>query len=281
MKKTAYIFLIAALFLTVRVSAETKDLLILHTNDTHSCILPLSTELKDTMQAGRGGYLRRIEMLKQERAKNPKLLLIDSGDFSQGSPYYNEYKGDLEIDLMNEMRYDVSVVGNHEFDFGVENLARLVKRANFPILCANYDFTGTACEGLIKPYTIIKRDGVKIGLIGLSPHLEGLVAANTRVGVGYNDPIEAAVKWETYLKENEKCDVIIIVSHLGWGDFADMDKYLISKTRYTDLVLGGHTHSYFKDIKWVMNANDVPVPDDQNGKNAIFVGKIKLTLESE
>jgi len=258
------------------VDAKKKQLVILHTNDTHSCIVPLSQHLADTMQAGRGGYLRRIEMIKQERKKNPKLLLIDSGDFSQGSPYYSMFKGDVEIDLMNEMKYDAATIGNHEFDFGVENMARIFRRAKFPIVCANYDFTGTACEGIVKPYTIVRRNGLKIGIFGLSPKLEGLVMAKTCKGVTYSDPIAVAQRWADYLRNDERCDLVVCISHLGWGSLPAQDQDLISKTRNIDIVLGGHSHSYLKELRWVDNADGKPVPVDQNGKNAIFVGKIVM-----
>lgn len=169
------LLLALSLFAFMPLLAQDKQLLILHTNDTHSCILPLKETLADTTIAGRGGYLRRVALVKEERAREPELLLFDSGDFSQGSPYYSIFKGDVEIDLMNRMHYDAATIGNHEFDFGMENMARLFRRANFPIVCANYDFTGTPCEGLVKPYVIIKRKGVKIGVFGLAPELDGLV----------------------------------------------------------------------------------------------------------
>ena len=147
-----------ALFTLLPLTASAqKQLLILHTNDTHSTILPLNPNIEDTMRAGRGGFIRRIAMIKEQRAIDPELLLIDSGDFSQGSGYYTMFKGDVEVGLMNQMGYDCATIGNHEFDFKVDNMARIFKMANFPIICANYDFTGTPCEGLVKPYIIIKR----------------------------------------------------------------------------------------------------------------------------
>ena len=156
--------LLGCLFLLVLPSFAQKHLEILHTNDTHSCIMPLSKNLADTMLANRGGYIRRISMLKEERKKNPYILLFDSGDFSQGSPYYTLYKGDVEIGLMNQMGYDAVTIGNHEFDFGLENMARLFKKANFPIICSNYDFTGTPLQDIVKPYIILRRNGIKIGV---------------------------------------------------------------------------------------------------------------------
>ena len=159
------------------IMAKQKRLVILHTNDTHSTILPVSNQLPDTVKAGRGGFLRRIAMLKEERQKNPDLLLFDSGDFSQGSAYYTMFKGDVEVGLMNMMGYDAATIGNHEFDFGLDNMARIFRMATFPIVCTNYDFTGTPCEGLVKPYVILKRNGVKIGVFALAPKMEGLVSA--------------------------------------------------------------------------------------------------------
>lgn len=174
-----------ALAITATAAAKGKSLLILHTNDTHSCILPLNPNLADTMLAGRGGFMRRAAMINEQRKHDKKLLLLDSGDFSQGSPYYTMFKGDVEIELMNLMGYDAATIGNHEFDFGLENMARIFRKVKFPIVCANYDFTGTPVEGLVKPYVIIKRKGVKIGIFGLSPKLDGLVMASTCAGVKY------------------------------------------------------------------------------------------------
>ena len=137
----------------MEASAKGKRIVILHTNDTHSCVYPLNSNLADTMLAGRGGFVRRAVMVKAERKKNPALLLLDSGDFSQGSSYYTLFKGDVEVGLMNMMGYDAAAIGNHEFDFGLDNMARLFKKAEFPIVCANYDFTGTVLEGVVKPYS--------------------------------------------------------------------------------------------------------------------------------
>ena len=87
-----------------------KQLVILHTNDTHSAILPINEQLPDTMKAGRGGFLRRIAMLKEERAKHPDLLYFDSGDFFQGSAYFTMFKGDVEVGLMNQMGLDATTI---------------------------------------------------------------------------------------------------------------------------------------------------------------------------
>ena len=275
--KRIYILITVFCVCILSVSAQRK-LMILHTNDTHSCIMPLNTSLTDTMLAGRGGFLRRVAMIKEERKKHPDLLLFDSGDFSQGSPYYTLFKGDVEIGLMNEMGYDASTVGNHEFDFGMENMARIFKKAKFPILCANYDFTGTPLEGVVKPYTIIHRNGLKIGVFGIDPKLEGLVLTKMYKTVKYLDPADTALKVATMLKKKMKCDVVICISHLGWGIGGDDDQKMIEGSRHIDLVLGGHSHTFFEKLRYANDLDGKPVPDDQNGKNAVYVGKIVLTV---
>lgn len=280
LRKTVVLYMLL-LFTAVGAYAQ-KHLEVLHTNDTHSCIMPLNPNLADTAVAGRGGFLRRVAMIKEERAKNPDLLLIDSGDFSQGSPFYTMFKGDVEVGLMNLMGYDAVTIGNHEFDFGLENMARIFKMAKFPVVCANYDFTGTCVEGLVKPYVIIKRNGLKIGLFGLSPQLEGLVDLSKCKGVTYLDPIEVGNRVAAELKHDKKCDVVICVSHLGWLRPDEMgDQKLLASSKDIDLVLGGHSHSYFKALRYVNNADGKAVPVDQNGKNAMYVGKLTLSFDKK
>lgn len=275
------IFVAACLCLATLTAAAQKTLEILHTNDTHSCILPLNPNLQDTLVAGRGGFVRRVAMINQEREKNPDLLLFDSGDFSQGSSYYSMFKGDVEVGLMNMMRYDAATIGNHEFDFGMENMARLFRMADFPIVCANYDFTGTCVEGLVKPYVVIRRNGVKIGVFGLSPKMRGLVSDKNCVGVKYLDPVKAAQKTADLLKNKEKCDLVVCISHLGWNIGGDDDVLMMKNTRNIDIVLGGHSHSYFKQEKWVKNLDGVSVPNDQNGKSGIFVGRLEVEMKKK
>ena len=280
LRKTVVLYMLL-LFTAVGAYAQ-KHLEVLHTNDTHSCIMPLNPNLADTAVAGRGGFLRRVAMIKEERAKNPDLLLIDSGDFSQGSPFYTMFKGDVEVGLMNLMGYDAVTIGNHEFDFGLENMARIFKMAKFPVVCANYDFTGTCVGGLVKPYVIIKRNGLKIGLFGLSPQLEGLVDLSKCKGVTYLDPVEVGNRVAAELKHDKKCDVVICVSHLGWLRPDEMgDQKLLASSKDIDLVLGGHSHSYFKALRYVNNADGKAVPVDQNGKNAMYVGKLTLSFDKK
>ena len=256
-----------------------KQLTILHTNDTHSCILPLNPNLADTTLAGRGGFLRRIALLQEERQKDPELLYFDSGDFSQGSSYYTMFEGDVEIGLMNEMGIDASTIGNHEFDFGLENMVRLFRMANFPIVCSNYDFADTELKDIVKPYVIIKRKGMKIGVFALCPPMEGLVSAKNYGPLRFLDPVETATKMVSLLKGRKKCDLVVCISHLGWKTTAYPDQRFIENTSGIDLVLGGHSHTYFDKLEYVGNKAGQLVPVDQNGKHGAFIGKLILSMD--
>ena len=281
MRNHIWVFIIIAWMNVSGLQAQDKQLVILHTNDTHSTIRPLNPNLADKNVAGRGGFIRRIEFLRQQRMEHPDLLYFDSGDFSQGSPFYTMFKGDVEIALMNQMGLDAATIGNHEFDYGLENMARLFRMANFPIVCANYDFTGTPCEGVVKPYVIIKRKGVKIGVFGLAPQLDGLVDKHNCTGVVYLDPVKKALEVATFLKEKKKCDMVICISHLGWKtDLAD-DHKMIAGSRNIDLVLGGHSHTYLTELEYVDNMDGKAVAVDQNGKHGIWIGKMTVDLKKK
>lgn len=273
-------FLFAAWCVYCALAAQNaKELLILHTNDTHSRVEPIPVTDPNPQYAGKAGFVRRVSLIKELREQNKDLLLFDCGDFSQGSPFYNMFRGEVEVKLMNEMGYDAGTIGNHEFDFGLDNMARLFRLANFPIVCANYGVKGTALEGIVKPYVILEREGIKVGVFGLSPALEGLVQAKNCVGVVFEDPIEAAQRVADILKVQEKCDLVICLSHLGWKGKTYSDETLIPATRHIDIVLGGHSHSYFDKTLFYKNLDGKDVPLQQMGKNAVYVGTMKVKME--
>lgn len=265
------------MLMVATMAAAQKQLVIYHTNDTHSCILPLSEQLADTTLAGRGGYLRRIAMLKEARRATPDLLLFDSGDFSQGSPYYTLFKGDVEVGLMNEMGYNAVTIGNHEFDYGLENMARLFKALHSPVICSNLKFNEYGLDKLVKPYYIFHHQGLKIGVFGLSPKLDGLVEKKNYRQTQYLDPIATAQEMADLLR-SKKCDLVICLSHLGWLEDEIGDQALISRTRGIDLVLGGHSHTFFTTLRYVKNLDGKEIPVNQNGKSGLYVGKITLNL---
>jgi 5''-nucleotidase/2'',3''-cyclic phosphodiesterase and related esterases len=273
------LLLITSIIICFDLSAQqVKELTILHTNDTHSHVEPINKNDANKDQADKGGYVRRASFIKQMRAGDKDLLLFDCGDFSQGTPYYNMFKGEVEIKLMNEMEYDAATIGNHEFDFGLDNMARLFKMAKFPFVCANYEVKGTVLENLVKPYIVIERKGLKIGVFGLSPKMEGLVQAEKCEGIIYEDPYAVANKVAMYLKDHEHCNAVVCLSHLGWKASANnpvCDEELVAKTRNIDLILGGHSHSLIDPAVYYKNLDGKEIPVTQAGKNGIYVGKAK------
>ena len=280
--KRISIYCLLILCVSLAASAQrTKQLTILHTSDTHSRIEPIDSHAAD-QYAGMGGVVRRATFLKDYRAKHPDVLLFDCGDISQGTPYYNLFQGEVEVKMMNLMGYDAMTIGNHEFDFGLDNMARLFRMADFPVVCANYDVTGTVLEGLVKPYVVLNRNGMKIGVFGLSPKMEGLVQADKCEGIVYNDPIAVAQKIADRLRTKEGCDVVVCLSHLGFRikNGVCYEK-LAAETKGIDVILGGHSHTFMEKPAFFLNAEGKSIPVLHTGKNGIFVGELDLTLSEE
>ena len=251
---------------------DTKELILLQTSDVHSRIEPINQ--KGDRNYDEGGFVRRATFLDRFRKEHKNVLLFDCGDISQGTPYYNMFQGEVEVKLMNEMGYDAMTIGNHEFDFGLDNMARLFKMANFPVVCANYNLDATPLKGIVKPYVILERYGLKIGVFGLGAKPEGLIQANKCEGVVYENPIEVSNEIAALLKK-KGCDVIVCLSHLG----IQMDERLVAKTRNIDVILGGHSHTFMKGPKTYLNMDGKEVPLMHSGKSGVRVGRLNLTLK--
>ena len=189
------------------------------------------------------------------------------------------FRGDVEVKLMNRMKYDACAIGNHEFDCGLENMARLFAAMDFPVVCCNYDFKSTVISEYVKPYALIERGGLKIGVIGVSPSLDGLVAKKNYDGVECLDPISEVNTVAEHLKLVERCDLIICLSHLGWNAEGMNDKVLAESTRHVDIILGGHTHTYFEFPELLVNADGAQVVYSQMGRDGLFVGTMNVVME--
>jgi 5'-nucleotidase len=250
-----------------------SQIVILHTNDTHSHFESYNEPgLGDV-----GGIVRRFAFIQETREQNPNTIVVDAGDFSQGTPYFNLYKGFPEIEAMNKMGYDVVVIGNHEFDNGEKALVKRLKLADFKIVCANYQFKNRALSKLIKPYTVIETDGKRIGFFGLLCDMTRVVMPNNRKETTFLDPVSTAQKMVTLLQNKEHCDLIICLSHLGIdadfdGDITDKD--IAEKVTGIDFIIGGHNHLLLEEPVIVNNTKIV-----QAKNNGIFVGK--LIIENE
>ncbi|MGY6561845.1 MAG: bifunctional metallophosphatase/5'-nucleotidase [Luteibaculaceae bacterium] len=256
-----------------------KKIVILHTNDQHSRIEPFPDT--DPRNAGRGGFARRATLIQQIRKENEHVLLFDCGDIIQGTPYFNMFKGSLEIELMNKMGYDAATVGNHEFDGGIENLASLIDQAEFPFLSANYNFSGNVVAGKTQAYKIFELEDFKIGVFGLGIKLAGLVDPEMSAGTVYNDPIKTANETAALLKE-KGCDYVIVLSHLGHeydNKNYPSDVVLASQSKDINMILGGHTHTFLNEPQKIANQSGMEVIINQVGWAGINLGM--LTLENQ
>lgn len=245
---------------------------ILHTNDTHSQIEPFP--LSDKKYPGMGGFSRRAAIIKKIRRQESNVLLFDAGDVFTGSPYFNVFKGELEYRLMTEMGYNGGTIGNHEFDNGLEELSRQKCHAGFPLISSNYDFTGTPMEGKSLPYNIYAVKGLKIGVYGLGPKLEGLVDKKLYRSTIWNNPITTAAEIEKKLKK-KCCDFILCLSHLGFGDkdYDFSDQLLARNTSHTNLIIGGHSHTFLDNAVREKNRMNKQVDIVQVGWAGLKLGK--------
>ena len=269
--------LIIALLAAAAPFAGAQRLVILHTNDSHSQIEPLRVG----RDKGYGGVERRMEYIRQVREQygKDKVLLLDAGDYNQGTPYFTVAKGDLEMELVNAMKYDVATLGNHEFDNGQQELARRLKKARFTTLTCNYDFSATCLKKLVKPWTIVKRGGMKIGIVGATSYLEGNVMHSHLDGMKRLNTIAEVNRWAEFLKKEKKCDLVIFLSHLGYrGGTQDRpsDEILVAASRNIDLVIGGHSHTFIKSPLIVKDLDGKDVPIVQAGCQGVQVGKFEI-----
>lgn len=254
-----------------------QDLVILHTNDTHSNIEPAASG----RNAGMGGVQRRANYFYSVRNTNPYVLVLDAGDYNQGTPYFTLFKGDAEIMLYNAMGYDAVCLGNHEFDNGQQELARRLENANYPTLCANYNFSKSPLKDIVKPYTIIYKGGRKIGIIGLLIDLNGLVSEASRANIEYENPIPVANKIAKKLKCRDKCDLVIVLSHLGFdGGTKDnpSDTELARYSKDIDIIIGGHSHTFLNKPVLMKNKCGKGVIVNQTGAAGVYVGRLDITF---
>src|SRR5690606_16128680 len=190
-----------------------KKITILHTNDVHSHIDPFPAD--DPRNPNMGGVARRATLIESIRQENENVLLLDAGDIFQGTPYFNYYGGELEFKLMSMLKYDLATLGNHDFDNGIDGFYAQLPHAQFDFVSANYDFKNTLLDGIVKPYKVFIKNGIKIGVFGLGIELAGLVDQRLYKETVYNDPIEVAKDITKTLKQDEKCDLVICLSHIG------------------------------------------------------------------
>ncbi|MEN9914111.1 MAG: hypothetical protein RL528_853 [Bacteroidota bacterium] len=257
-----------------------KRLVILHTNDTHSTIEPFPS--KHSKFPNMGGVSKRHTILQKIRSEEEHVLLLDAGDIFQGTPYFNTFNGELEIKLMSLLEYDAATMGNHDFDIGLEGFLNAQQFANFPFLCANYDFSETILSGKTKAYHIFHKAGIKIGVFGIGVALKGLVPMDKCGNTRYLDPISTANKIASELK-SKSCDLVICLSHLGFeyeNKNINSDRKLAAETQNIDIILGGHTHTFFEKPLVLKNSKNKDVLVNQVGWGGVYLGRIDIDVES-
>lgn len=260
---------------------STKHITILHTNDTHSHLEPfLGNHYK---YPNKGGVARRATLVEEIRKENPNTLLLDAGDIFQGTPYFNFYGGEIEFKLMSMLKYDAATIGNHDFDNSIEGLYNQLPNAKFNFISSNYNFKNTVLDTHVKPYKVFIKDGIKIGVFGLGIELQGLVDPRMYKETDYLNPIEIAQDMSRILKEDEQCDLVICLSHLGYHYKSDKidDLKLASKTKNIDLIIGGHTHTFLPKPTITKNIENKNVLVNQVGCYGINVGRVDFYFDTD
>ncbi|MDY2587668.1 bifunctional metallophosphatase/5'-nucleotidase [Winogradskyella aquimaris] len=262
-------------------NTKRKHITILHTNDVHSHIDPFGPN--DKRNANKGGVARRATLVENIRKENPNTILLDAGDIFQGTPYFNYYGGELEFKLMSMLNYDLATIGNHDFDNGIDGLYAQLPHAKFEFVSANYDFSNTVMDTHVKPYKVLVKDGVRIGVFGLGIQLEGLVDKKMYKETVYNNPIEIAQDMSRILKEDEACDLVICLSHIGYYYEKHPDRVcdlsLAKATKDIDLIIGGHTHTFLPKPTISKNSIGKNVLVNQVGAYGLYLGKIDFYFE--
>lgn len=255
-----------------------EKLTILHTNDTHSNIDPFPKN--HSKYPDKGGVERRFSLIQKVKAENEHVLLLDAGDIFQGTPYFNKFKGVLDMKVMSEMGYDCATLGNHDFDIGLDGFLNAKKYADFPFVCVNYDFNNTILKGHIPPYKIFQKGSFKVGVFGVGIELEGLVPKVLYDDTIYLDPISTVNKTARHLRFEEDCNIIICLSHIGHykKQFDMSDQILAKETANIDLIIGGHTHTFLDKPEVHKNSEGKKVLINQVGWGGLALGKIDFYL---
>ncbi|MCY1719283.1 metallophosphatase [Prolixibacteraceae bacterium Z1-6] len=264
---------------SVLANNDYTTITILHTNDMHCHIEPFTGT--NERYANKGGLARIARLAKIQREKNPNTLLLDAGDMFQGTPYFNYFKGELMLKVMSAAGYDAGTIGNHEFDNGLQGILDPLPNAQFPLINSNYDFSDTILDGKFPGYKVFKRSGITIGIYGVGIELKGLVGQMHYENTVYNEPVAVAQKMENFLKNEKNCDLVICLSHLGlkYRNSTVSDMVLAAETSMTDLIIGGHTHTYLEKPIETKNKAGKPVIVNQAWWGGLVVGKIDFVFE--
>lgn len=268
-----YILILLSL---IAVTTSAQELTILHLNDTHSHIDPE----RSGKNVGKGGVIEQAAFIDSVRVadRRKNVLLLHAGDFSQGTSYFTELRGDLEVDVINAMQYDAVTLGNHEFDNGMDELARRIRNLAVPVVCANYDFTGSPLEGMVKPYVVVKKAGKRVGIIGVLTDVSTVVDRSVADKMTYLNPVESVNSYAEYLKNEKKCDLVICLSHLGYDRGEHTDCEIAPHLRNVDIIVGGHSHTRLTDYTSVKDLDGKDVVIVSDGSWGLEIGQLSVSF---
>ena len=263
------------------INKNVKKLTILHTNDWHSRIEPFPID--KSRNSNLGGAARRAGLINKIRKEEKNVLLFDAGDIFQGTPYFNYFGGELELKLMSAMHYDAATMGNHDFDGGMDGFKKALKFADFDFITTNYDFDNTILKGSTRKYKIIEIDGLKIGIVSANIDVNGLVPPKLYKEAKYLDPLQYTNDMASKLKNDMHCDYIVCISHLGYKYKTDKvsDTVLAANSKYIDLIIGGHTHTFMKKPDEIQNKLGKKVIVTQAGWGGILLGRLDIYFDKK
>lgn len=278
MAKIRNFMLLCLCALMIVPAMRAEHLMIIAVNDTHSQIDPASD--------GMGGVLRRKAIYDQLRASNAHTALIHAGDAVQGTLFFSLYRGEVEYALMDTLGYDAIILGNHEFDNGMEELAAHYRNVDALKLSANYDFSATPLDGLFQPYWIKAVGDKRVAFFGINLNPTGMIADMNCKNLGYRFAPDVADATARYLKQVQGVDYAIMVSHIGYSSYDPSepnDTLIISQSHYIDMVISSHSHSTIKPgsgMDRIANADGKMITIGQNGKSGKLVATYDLDLET-
>lgn len=271
---------LAFTFVSCHKATEPNTLVILHTNDTHSQIEPDGK--------GIGGVMRRKAVIDSVRAAEKNVLLVDAGDAVQGTLYFYLYGGEVEQEILNILGVEERILGNHEFDNGIDSLAAMLKLSESGKLASNYNLEDTPLAGMFRPYAVKEYGGKKIGLIGINLDPEGIITKGNYEGLKFEPIIATANLMAEKLKTEEGVDAVIAISHIGYNPSPlTGDSALAVNSRNIDVIIGGHSHDVIDPAtaqgaarSRLTNLDGKEVLVVQTGKAGRKLGKIEINLDS-
>ena len=237
-----------------------ERLVILFTHDMHSYFLPRRIAAPDGLPVERGGYAKLLSLIRENR-EGGRTLLVDAGDFSMGTLFHTTFMTEAaEIRLMAAMGYDVMTLGNHDFDFHLDGLAKALRKARatekkLPVMVASnvvFSLDGKGDSNLkeafreypVVPYTVIERRGIRIGLFGILGK-DAQIDTPFAKPITFSDPVKTSKTMVDLLKDKEKVDLIVCLSHTGTSKVKknSEDETLARAVPEIDVIISGHTHT--------------------------------------